>query len=67
MELHTKNVINDNMLILEKFRNKYHQIWITVDGEIRDTKFDCRLKGEKQIVLHSNRPGPAPSLATGGC
>jgi hypothetical protein len=52
------------MLILEKFRNKYHQIWITVDGEKRDTKFDCRLKGEKQIVLHSNRPGPALSLAT---
>jgi hypothetical protein len=52
------------MLILEKFRNKYHQIWIAVDGEKCDTKFDCRLKGEKQIVLHSNRPGPAPSLAT---
>jgi hypothetical protein len=46
------------MLILEKFRNKYHQIWITVDREICDTKFDCRLKGEKQIVLHSNRPAP---------
>jgi hypothetical protein len=42
------------MLILEKFRNKYHQIWITVDKEIRDTKFYCGLKGEKQIVLHSN-------------
>jgi hypothetical protein len=55
------------MLILENFKNKYHQIWITVDGEKRDTKFDCRLKGEKQIVLHSNRPGPALSLATGGC
>jgi hypothetical protein len=52
------------MLILEKFRNKYHQIWITVDGEKRDKKFDCRLKGEKQIVLHSNRLGPASSLAT---
>jgi hypothetical protein len=52
------------MLILEKFRNKYRQIWITVDGEKRDTKFHCRLKGEKQIVLHSNRPGHAPSLAT---
>jgi hypothetical protein len=52
------------MLILEKFRNNYHQIWITVDGEKRDTKFDCRLKGEKQTVLHSNRPGPAISLAT---
>jgi hypothetical protein len=34
------------MLILEKFRNKYHQIWITVDVEKRDTKFDCRLKGK---------------------
>jgi hypothetical protein len=52
------------MMILEKFRNKYHQIWIMVDGEKRDTKFDCKLKGEKQTVLHSNRPGPAPSLAT---
>jgi hypothetical protein len=55
------------MLILEKFRNKYLQIWITVDGEKRDTKFDCRLKGEKQAVLDSNRPGPATSLATGVC
>jgi hypothetical protein len=54
-------------LTLEKFKNKYHQIWITVDGEIRDTKFDCRLKGEKKIVLHSNNPSPAPSLVTGGC
>jgi hypothetical protein len=35
------------MLILEKFRNKYHQIWITVDGEKCDTKFDCRLKEGK--------------------
>jgi hypothetical protein len=52
------------MLILEKFRNKYHQIWITVDVEKRDTKFDCGLKGEKQTVLHSNRPGPAPSFET---
>jgi hypothetical protein len=32
------------MLILEKFKNKYHQIWITVDGEKRDIKFDCRGK-----------------------
>jgi hypothetical protein len=54
------------MLILEKFRNKYHQIWIMVDGEKRETKFDCRLKREKQTVLHWNRPGPAPSLATMG-
>jgi hypothetical protein len=49
------------MLIIEKFRNKYHQIWITVDGEKRDRKFDCRLQGEKQAVLHSNTPGPTPS------
>jgi hypothetical protein len=55
------------MLILEKFINKYHQIWIMVDREIRDTKFDCRLKGGKQTVLHSNRLGPAPSFATSGC
>jgi hypothetical protein len=55
------------MLIFEKFKNKYHQIWITIDREKRDTKFDCRLKGEKQIILHSNRLGPALSLATGGC
>jgi uncharacterized small protein (DUF1192 family) len=25
-----------------------------VDGEKRDTKFDCRLKGEKQTVLKKN-------------
>jgi hypothetical protein len=50
------------MLILEKIRNKYHQIWFMVDGEKRDTKFDCRLKGGKQTVLHSNRPRPTPSL-----
>jgi hypothetical protein len=55
------------MLILEKLRHKYHQIWITDDGEIRDTKFDCRLKGGKQTVLHLNRFGTAPSLATHGC
>jgi hypothetical protein len=45
------------MMILEKFINKYHQIWITVDGEKRDTKFGCRLKGKKQTVLHSNNSG----------
>jgi hypothetical protein len=55
------------MLILEKFRNKYHQIWITIDGGKRDTKFDCRLEGEKQTVLHSNRAGPALSLAMSVC
>jgi hypothetical protein len=55
------------MLIIEKLRNKYHQIWITVNREIGDTKYDYRLKGENQTILHSNRPSPAPSLATGGC
>jgi hypothetical protein len=55
------------MLILEKLRNKYHQMRIMVDGEKCDTKFDCRLKGEKQIVLHSNKPRPAPTLAMGVC
>jgi hypothetical protein len=55
------------MLILENFRNKYHQIWMMVDGEKHDTKFDCKFKGEKKNVLHSNRPGLAPSLATGVC
>jgi hypothetical protein len=54
-------------VILKKFKNKYHQIWIMVDGEKRDTKYDCRLKGKKQTVLHSDRPGPAPSLTTGAC
>jgi hypothetical protein len=44
------------MLILEKIINKYHQIWIMVDGEKRNTKFDCRLKGEKQTVLHLAPP-----------
>jgi hypothetical protein len=39
------------MLILEKIRNKYHQIFITVDGEIRDTKFDCRLKWESELFF----------------
>jgi hypothetical protein len=39
------------MLILEKLRNKYHQIWITIDGEIRDTKFDCILKGKSKLFF----------------
>jgi hypothetical protein len=51
MELHTKNVINEYMLMLEKFRNKYHHIWITDDREIRDTKFDCRLKRESKLFF----------------
>jgi hypothetical protein len=51
MELHPKNVINELMLILEKFRNKYHQICIMVDREKRDAKFDCRLKGESKLFF----------------
>jgi hypothetical protein len=64
MELHAKKCHKWIDVDFRKFRNKYHQIWIMVDGAKRDTKFDCRLKGEKQTVLHSNRPSPAPSLAT---
>jgi hypothetical protein len=55
------------MLNTEKIRNKYHQIWITVNGEKCETKFDSRLKVEKQTILHSNRPGPTTSLATSVC
>jgi hypothetical protein len=59
------------MLILEKFKNKYHQfgLWLTEQYVIQNliAKFDCRLKGKKQTILLLNRPGPASSLATGGC
>jgi hypothetical protein len=50
------NEINEEMVILEKFRKKY-QIW-TNDEEILVTTFDCRLKGEMGNVLHLNRTGP---------
>jgi hypothetical protein len=66
MELHMKKCHKWIDVDFRKFRNEYHQIWITDDGEICDKKIECKLKGEKQIVLHSNRPSPAPSLATGG-
>jgi hypothetical protein len=47
------------MLILEKIRNKYHQIWITVDGEKRDTKLDCRLKeGSKLFFIRTDLAPP---------
>jgi hypothetical protein len=36
-----------------------------VDGELHDTKFDCKVKREKQIVLHSNRTGRAPFIGDG--
>jgi hypothetical protein len=52
------------------FRKNQKQISSNLDyndEEIRDRKFDCRLKVEKRTILHSNRPGPAPSLVTGGC
>jgi hypothetical protein len=39
------------MFIIEKIRNKYHQVWITVDREIRDTKFDCRLKRKSKLFF----------------
>jgi hypothetical protein len=64
MELHTKKCHKCIDVDFRKFRSKYHQIWITVDGGKSDIKFDCRLKREKQNVLHSNRPGPASHYAT---
>jgi hypothetical protein len=67
MELHTKQCHKWIDVDFRKFRNNYHQIWITIDGEKRDTKFDGRLKGEKQFVIHSNRSGSGLSLATGVC
>jgi hypothetical protein len=33
MKICTKNIINENMTILENFRKKNHQIWIKYDGE----------------------------------
>jgi hypothetical protein len=53
------------MLILEKIRNQYHQIWITVDREKRNTKFDCRLKGESKLLFI--RTDLAPPLHCDGC
>jgi hypothetical protein len=46
------------MVILEETRNKKYQIWINNNKEILVTTFDCRLKGEMEIVLHLNRTGP---------
>jgi hypothetical protein len=64
MELHTKKC---HKWIDVDFRKVQKQISSNLDYGWRwkhDTKFDCRLKGEKQTVLHSNRPGPAHSLET---
>jgi hypothetical protein len=44
------------MVILDKIRKK-NQIWTNYDEEILVTTFDCRLKGEMRIVLHSNGTG----------
>jgi hypothetical protein len=54
------------MLILQKLKNKYHQIWITVDGEKRDTKFDCRLKGEKANCSSFKQTWPRPFIGDDG-
>jgi hypothetical protein len=64
MELHTKK---SHKWIDVDFRKIQKQMSSNLDygwRTKRDTKFDCRLKGEKQTVLHLNRPGPVPSLAT---
>jgi hypothetical protein len=50
------------MLILEKFRNKYHQLWITIDEEKCDTKFDCSLKGEKSNCSSFKQTWPRPFI-----
>jgi hypothetical protein len=54
------------MLILQKLKNKYHQIRITVDGEKRDTKFDCRLKGEKANCSSFKQTWPRPFIGDDG-
>jgi hypothetical protein len=51
MKICTKNVINENMTILENFRKKNHQIWIKYDGEKLDTKFNYRLKEEMRTMI----------------
>jgi hypothetical protein len=56
-----------NSVDFRKIQKQITSNLTTVDGEIRDTNFDCRLKGGKHTILHSNRPGPAPSLVTGSC
>jgi hypothetical protein len=64
MELHTKKC---HKSIDVDFRKNQKQISSNLDDgwrRKRDTKFDCRLKGEKQTDLHSIRPGPTPSFAT---
>jgi hypothetical protein len=51
------------MLIFKKFRKNIIKFGLRLIEKNVIQKFDCRLKGEKQIVIHSNRPSPAPSLA----
>jgi hypothetical protein len=46
MELHTKKCHKWIDVDFRKIQKKYHQIWITDDGEKPDAKFDYRLKGE---------------------
>ena len=62
MEIYTKKCHHRIDGDFIKIQKKNHQIWITYDGEIRDTKFDCRLKGEMRTVLHSNRTRPRPLI-----
>jgi hypothetical protein len=64
MELHTKKC---HKWIDVDFRKIQKHISSNLDyGWRRKTwyKIWLQMKREKQIVLHSNRPGPAPSLTT---
>jgi hypothetical protein len=58
MELHTKKCHKWIDVDFWKIRNKYHQSWITVDGDKRDTKFDCKLffiQTDLALPLHWRR------------
>jgi len=48
--LHTKICHRWKFLILEKFRNKNHQIWSYYEGEIPTTKFNSGLKRKRWIA-----------------
>jgi hypothetical protein len=56
-EIYNKNEINEEVVILKKFRKKF-QIWNNNNEEILVTTFNCRLKVKMGTVLHLNRTGP---------
>ena len=46
-----ENVVNWQIIIFERTRNKKHIIWSQHEGERLVTKFHCRLKGEKLLFM----------------